>query len=260
VRTLSNPRPGPPNNSTFDADVRGVLTYNHNQSEPIPVPQSKTWNVTNPACEDVDHSLLKPHPTSFLQPHAPSLEQPSLSLFLNYTFPIINGSDVHTLVNGQIYHVNDTAYPTLYSVQENATWTPPTSEQRNIMVIPDGYRGKTVRIILQSSHGPGNHPFHMHGHGFQIVATGPGAFDAAALTRTNSVDLRGVIVRDTVTVPGGGWVVIQYVFSFFPLLSTMRTPNDTYSHAGLSTGSPPIIQVFGLCTVMLVSYRNHYQP
>ena len=198
-----------------------MLTYNHNPSEPIPVPQSETWNVTNPACEDVDHSLLKPHPSSFLRPHAPSLEQPSLSLFLNYTFPIINGSDVHTLVNGQIYHVNDTAYPTLYSVQENATWTPPASEQRNIMVIPDGYRGKTVRIILQSSHGPGNHPFHMHGHGFQIVATGPGAFDAAALTHTNSVDLRGVIVRDTVTVPGGGWVVIQCVFSFFPLLSVM---------------------------------------
>ena len=216
VGTPSNSRLGPPSNSSYDPDVRGVLTYDHDPSEPIPVPQSETWNVTNPTCHDIDYSLLKPHPSTFLQPHPPSLEQPSLSMFLNYTFPFFSGPDVHTLVNGQIYQVNDTAYPTLYSIQEDPTWTPPAPEQRNFMVIPDAYRNKTVRIVLQSMGGPGSHPFHMHGHGFQVVASGVGSFDDAAVTLVNSVDLRSVVSRDTIIVPGLGWVAIQYVFSAVP--------------------------------------------
>lgn len=207
----SNRQLGPKDDSGFDPDVRGVLTYSHGPSNAIPTPHSKSWDVTNPACEGVSSSLLKPNPLS-IQPNAPSLEEPSLTFFLNFTFPIVNGPEVRTLVNGQLYRVNDTAYPTLYAVQENATWVPPASEQRNLMIIPDEHRGKAVRIILQGSSSRGAHPFHMHGHGFLVVDTGVGPFDDAALAHANSVDLREVVVRDTVIVPDGGWVVIQCVF------------------------------------------------
>lgn len=84
------------------------------------------------------------------------------------------------------------------------------------MIIPDKYRNKSVRIVIQSSGGPGTHPFHIHGHGFQVVANGAGSFDDAALTLANSVDLRDVIVRDTVSIPSDGWVVAQYVFPLMP--------------------------------------------
>jgi len=80
------------------------------------------------------------------------------------------------------------------------------------MIIPDEYREKTVRIVLQAAAGLGKHPFHMHGHGFQVVANGVGSFDDAALTLVNSVDLRDAVVRDTVVVPPETWTVIQYVF------------------------------------------------
>lgn len=216
METPNNSRLGPPNDSTFDADVRGVLTYSRKANKTASIPQSESWNVTNPTCEDIDHTLLKPHPSSFLGPHSPSLEQPSLSLFLNYTFPFLDGTEVHTLVNGRIYHVNSTAYPTLYSIQENATWTPPAEEQRNLMVIPDEYRGKTVRIVLQGSGGHGTHPFHMHGHGFQVIANGTGSFDDAALAHVDSVDLHYVTVRDTISVRADGWVALQYVFLPMP--------------------------------------------
>lgn len=232
----------------MNPDVRGVLTYNHKPNETIPTPQSATWNVTNPTCEDINYSLLRPHPSSLLQPYSLSLEQPSLSLVLNYTFPIFTGPEVRTLVNGQIYQVNDSAYPTLYAFQQNATWTPPASEERNLMVIPDEYSGKTVRIVLLSN-GAGTHPFHMHGHGFQVVGSGVGSFDDAALALANSVDLQQAIVRDTVVVPANGWMVIQYVF--------LHVPYDirrTYSHVGFSSAElRPTIRAFGLCIVTLVS-------
>jgi len=248
VGTPNNSRPGPPSGSPFDPDVRGVLTYSRKPNETIAVPQSESWNVTNPDCADIDYSLLKPHPSSFLQPYSPSLEQPSLTLFLNYTFPIVNGPNVRTLVNDRVYQVNDTAYPTLYAIQENATWTPPASEQRNLMVIPDEYRDKTVRIVLQGLNTPGSHPFHMHGHGFLVVASGVGSFDDAALTYTNSVDLHDVIVRDTLVVPSDGWAAVQYVFPVVPY-----NMQPVLTRRLLFVGLPPIIQAFGVCIVTLVS-------
>ena len=93
VGTLRNSRLGPPSNSTVDTDVRGVLTYIHKPSDPIPTSQSTTWNVTNPTCGDISYSLLKPHPSSLHQPYSLSLEEPSLTLLLNYTFPLFTGSD-----------------------------------------------------------------------------------------------------------------------------------------------------------------------
>lgn len=100
------------------------------------------------------------------------------------------------------------------------TWIPPPLE-RNLMVIPDEYRDKAVRIMLQSSNNLGTHPFHMHGHGFQVVATGAGPFSDAALAHANSADLRKVVVRNTVTIPANGRVVLQYVL---PVISYFAQP------------------------------------
>jgi FtsP/CotA-like multicopper oxidase with cupredoxin domain len=77
------------------------------------------------------------------------------------------------------------------------------------MVIPDEFRGKAVQIVLQSLNAPGAHPFHIHGHGFQVVASSVGPFDEKAQAYANSIDLHGVIVRDTVVVPQHGWVALR---------------------------------------------------
>jgi hypothetical protein len=52
------------------------------------------------------------------------------------------------------------------------------------------------------------------------------SFDDAALARVNSVDLRDMVVRDTIIVPGNGWRVVQYVFSPMPynMQHTTHTP------------------------------------
>jgi iron transport multicopper oxidase len=56
----------------------------------------------------------------------------------------------------------------------------------------------------------GTHPFHLHGHQFQIVARGKnGPYNE---TGTNDVDwhFKNPSRRDTVVVPGGGFVIIRY--------------------------------------------------
>lgn len=192
-----------PYRGALDNDVRGTVTYGALAAPPT----SKSWNATNPTCGGVDYSILKPAVP------APPLPDPNpvLTLFLNYTFPVLTNDIVHTLVNGKAYHVADDAYPTLFHVNEDPTWQPQTpGEERNLMVIPDFAQGKEVRLLMRSSGFPGTHPFHSHGRGLKILAFGSGNFTQDDLAKVNAVDVQNVITRDTVIVPSLGWVMTQF--------------------------------------------------
>ncbi|XP_048568319.1 laccase-8-like [Triticum urartu] len=68
-----------------------------------------------------------------------------------------------------------------------------------------------VEVVLQSAAyssalGTENHPIHLHGFNFFVLAQGLGRFDPNATF--NLVNPR---VRNTVIVPGGGWTVIRFV-------------------------------------------------
>ena len=243
-----NSRLGPPSTEALTiTDIRGVLTYNPASNGSIPTPQSTSRNLTNINCSDIDYSLLRQNPTFFDQSYSVALQDPSVTYTFNYTFPSFVGTEVRTLVNDSLYTVDDTAEPTLYAIQQDPTWMPPSTEQRNLMTIPDQYDGENVRIVVLVT-GKGTHPFHMHGHPFQVVASGIGPFDDAVLAEVNAVNLRDVIVRDTAVVQAGGWIVIQYVFP------RSRTICNENSHVGIfPAGLQPTIRVFGLCIAMTVS-------
>ena len=211
VGTWSNSQSGSSDTEILPTDIRGVLTYNSASNGSIPTPQSTAWNVTYTVCGDIDYSPLRQHPTFLDQPYSVALQDPFVTYTINYTYPFWVGTRVRTLVNGSLYTVNDTAEPTLYAIQRDPTWTPPSTEQRNLVTIPDQYNGKNVRVVVLFT-GGGSHPFHLHGHGFQVVASGIGSFNDTALAQVNAVDLSDVIVRDTAIVQGGGWIVIQYLF------------------------------------------------
>jgi len=66
-------------------------------------------------------------------------------------------------------------------------------------------RDAVVQIILDNSLG-GQHPFHLHGHTFQVVAQGQGFYEEGK-TPINAVN---PIRRDTATVPGHGFTVIRF--------------------------------------------------
>ncbi|XP_050210495.1 laccase-12-like [Mercurialis annua] len=71
--------------------------------------------------------------------------------------------------------------------------------------------GSTVQIVLQDTSivTPENHPIHLHGYDFYIVAEGFGNFDAKKDTaKFNLVDPP---MRNTVGVPVNGWAVIRFV-------------------------------------------------
>jgi laccase len=77
-----------------------------------------------------------------------------------------------------------------------------------------GYKlkyGSRVQIVLQdtSIFTPENHPVHLHGYDFYIIAEGFGNFNSK--TDTAKFNLVDPPLRNTVAVPVSGWAVIRFV-------------------------------------------------
>ncbi|KAM6583082.1 hypothetical protein CsatB_010084 [Cannabis sativa] len=77
-----------------------------------------------------------------------------------------------------------------------------------------GYKlkyGSKVQIVLQDTSivTPENHPIHLHGYDFYIVAEGFGNFNPQ--TDTKKFNLVDPPMRNTVAVPSNGWAVIRFV-------------------------------------------------
>lgn len=71
--------------------------------------------------------------------------------------------------------------------------------------------GSRVQVVLQDTSivTPENHPIHLHGYDFYIVAEGFGNFNHKKDTaKFNLVDPP---MRNTVAVPANGWAVIRFV-------------------------------------------------
>ncbi|KAM0941210.1 putative laccase [Dioscorea sansibarensis] len=71
--------------------------------------------------------------------------------------------------------------------------------------------GSVVQIVLQGTNifAAENHPVHLHGYDFYILATGFGNFNSA--TDTAKFNLVDPPLRNTVGVPVNGWAVIRFV-------------------------------------------------
>ncbi|KAL6126800.1 hypothetical protein ACLB2K_074845 [Fragaria x ananassa] len=77
-----------------------------------------------------------------------------------------------------------------------------------------GYRlnyGSRVQVVLQDTSivTPENHPIHLHGYDFYVLAEGFGNFNAK--TDTQKFNLVDPPMRNTVAVPVNGWAVIRFV-------------------------------------------------
>ncbi|XP_062201675.1 laccase-23-like [Phragmites australis] len=71
--------------------------------------------------------------------------------------------------------------------------------------------GSVVQLVLQGTNifAAENHPIHIHGYDFYILAEGSGNFNAT--TDTAKFNLEDPPMRNTVGVPVNGWAVIRFV-------------------------------------------------
>ncbi|KAK8552846.1 hypothetical protein V6N12_041420 [Hibiscus sabdariffa] len=71
--------------------------------------------------------------------------------------------------------------------------------------------GSRVQVVVQDTNivGAENHPIHLHGYDFYIIAEGFGNFDPKK--DTSKFNLVDPPLRNTVSVPANGWAVIRFV-------------------------------------------------
>jgi laccase len=91
-----------------------------------------------------------------------------------------------------------------------------TTANRSLMFTSKGTKVKTLRynetveVVLQNTAilGAENHPVHLHGFNFFLLAQGTGNFNAHRHVR--AYNLVNPQQRNTVAVPAGGWAVIRF--------------------------------------------------
>lgn len=77
---------------------------------------------------------------------------------------------------------------------------------QQVLLVPDADEGVQIAI---NSKDQMEHPFHLHGHSFQVVAWGPGEFEGGSNPATKW-SLENPMRRDTVTVPAQSHAVIRF--------------------------------------------------
>ncbi|KAG0540175.1 hypothetical protein BDA96_03G386000 [Sorghum bicolor] len=89
---------------------------------------------------------------------------------------------------------------------------PPVPAPRKVTSVRKVNFNDVVEVVLQSQEyssalGTENHPIHLHGFNFFVLAQGLGRFDASMKSKYNLVNPQ---VRNTIAVPAGGWAVIRF--------------------------------------------------
>lgn len=72
----------------------------------------------------------------------------------------------------------------------------------------DDYLVKAAPSLLAGRSAQEQHPFHLHGHHFYVVATGNGTWTESSISTYN---LENPIFRDVVTLPKNGWVALRFI-------------------------------------------------
>ncbi|KAK4334748.1 Cupredoxin [Rhodotorula toruloides] len=172
------------------------------------LPRSRDWNdPTTGNCTDLDERLLEP----IVVQHAPPRAD-QISFFNSSRIGPLTTTDEAGLSDGisflewtlnNITYENFAYNPLLHQIVRGED--PNTGR----IALITAWNVETVDIVIQNLNGP-EHPFHLHGKPFWIMARGQGSVGPETIA---SLDLNtyNPLRRDTLGLPSGEWVLIRLV-------------------------------------------------
>ncbi|CAG8506373.1 8149_t:CDS:2, partial [Diversispora eburnea] len=180
-------------NSSLNPNATGILHYHGAGSDK---PNSTAYPITIDPCQDLNSSAIRPCEASpppnnftdeflFITTFERNDDNVGLLGINNSSFiPCFNNPTNHRIMLKENYREFDT--------------------NQNIYAYdtPNG----CVDIILLNGQ-PANHPFHLHGHAFWIMAQGPGA----TLDNITAYNFKNPVIRDTTMVFANSHLVIRYI-------------------------------------------------
>lgn len=148
-------------------------------------------------CRDIDLSKLNPLESQDAIGEPSQILNLGVGLIVNTT-----AREIFGVVNGSSFDTKDVQQtPTLFEIHDGASVSQLASS-RNAYQLNNG----TVRIILNTTVGPGAHPYHLHGHSFQILGYLNGTYNE----HKHELNLVNPPRRDTAMVPVNATAVFQF--------------------------------------------------
>lgn len=176
----------------YNIGVSGWLVYDAEK----PLPRRKQLPLIAP----LDDTTLVPLDEQLLLP------KPDTAISLSLEMHKLEDGIVHWMFNNVSYH--DSTSPALYRALSNTSNFISDPAFYDRLTNPFVLRhNQVVEITLYNKHMSG-HPFHLHGHNFQVVHRSPrqeGRFNSSA-TRLPQIPMR----RDTIVLTDGGNAVIRF--------------------------------------------------
>lgn len=201
-------------NENLEPEVRAIIQYTSADTPTAPAtPSSTDWDdVVSMQCLDMNTTELAPV-ESITPPPADT------TIYLRANFEIgswrlsrgfFNGSSWRAPLSSPSLHRMAAGY-----ASHNATFLPPAPHAVNAAAFDAStelvYQTSGIRVldILVSNFDDGNHPLHLHGHKYSVLASGHGYPPAAPMlaTATTTNPLR----RDTASVEAFGWILLRLV-------------------------------------------------
>lgn len=198
-------------------EVRGILYYPTTDSETKDlVPKSKDWpEIIDVECRDLNTSTLEP-----VIAIAPPEIDTQYALYLRSSFQIGDWRLSRGYLNDSSFRTNATS-PVLNTML--STQTVESSVHERILdtdtfdplhqLIYQTQSTRTITILIQNLD-DGNHPFHLHGYKFFVLAQGHG-YPPSSLLEPDYVgshlNLTNPLRRDTASVEAYGWLLISFV-------------------------------------------------
>jgi FtsP/CotA-like multicopper oxidase with cupredoxin domain len=194
---------------THNPDARAIISYIDDSNDfsstaradpgTIPLPTSNISEAAEAAnqksflCKNDDLDKTVPFFPQPLDLNPDTVETITLDLFTNAT-----GNHIW-IMNNVTQYTNYNAPVMLQAYEGNFSFPSPDANVFNFGT------NRTVRIVLNTVY-QSAHPMHLHGHSFQVVAEGPGAWDG----KTIQGDPQNPLRRDTHMQRRYGHLVIQF--------------------------------------------------
>lgn len=190
-----------------DLELVSTNYVRYTEFRPLPEREIRSFAEVVEALEVVDDFVLEP------LEEEPLLPEPDHSITLNFTMDNLGDGVNYAFFNNLTYVAPKV--PTLYSVLSGgdlATNARIYGSNTHTYVLQ---HNDIVEIVLNNND-PGKHPFHLHGHVFQVISRSeasdddenPIIYDPTNPDHTQFPD--APLVRDTVQVNPNGFVVLRF--------------------------------------------------
>ncbi|KAK7444341.1 hypothetical protein VKT23_015353 [Stygiomarasmius scandens] len=189
---------------TLNATVYTILRYG-NTTDSSSDPTSSDWSDTiGSTCVDLDESLLVP----VVEKDAQTTTDAVVSFNSSFGQLVSDGNTYGRFFVNATSYTNYIYQPILEGIASEGTSFINSSAVASAIFEDDVWIGDIIASDINNLDGGLDHPYHLHGNEFQIVARGSGTLDAAEAA---SIDYNTTnpLRRDTLVIPGGEYAVLR---------------------------------------------------